>query len=106
MVKQIFEKFYDITSREIKWWAYSAWTLPFSALGGLFFVWLYGTDDMLHRSLIVGSIIFFTISVYWWWWAINKLLNISRLLLETANGVKDISVDLRQIHKDLDPKDK
>jgi hypothetical protein len=106
MIRNIFERFYDITTKEVKWWAFLGWTLPLVALSGVFFVWLYGTEDMLHRALVIGSITFFSISVYWWWWAINKLLNISRLMFETANGIKDISKDLRQIHSDIKPKDK
>lgn len=101
-----FKNFYCETQKQVKWWAYAAWTLPFTALASIFFLDMLGWTDGLHRAAVVGGVIFFTIAVYWWWWAIFKLARLSNLLLNTADNLKDIGNELREISRNIKQKDK
>lgn len=101
-----FRKFYCETDKQVRWWAYAGWTLPFIALAGIFFFNIIGWDDGYHQAVIVGGVIFFTIAVYWWWWAIFKLARLSNLLLNTADNLKEIGSELREINQNLRQEDK
>lgn len=101
-----YKQFYCATTQQVRWWAYAAWTLPLVALAGIFFVDLIGWGDDFHRAVVVGGIVFFTVAVYWWWWAIFKLARLSNLLLNTANNLKEIGDELREINQNLKQEDK
>ena len=98
--------FYNATNKEVRWWAYAAWTTPFVALASLFFIDLIGWDSLWQKTVIVGGVIFFSVAVFWWWWAIFKVARISNILLETAEDLKIIGDEMRKIGKDLYKKDK
>ena len=101
-----FKNFYDATNQQVRWWAYAAWTIPFVALAGIFFVDMIGWSEGFHRAVVIGGITFFTVAVYWWWWAIFKLARLSTLLLNTAEELKTIGTELRKISQDLQQEDK
>ena len=110
MMKNTIEKFkafYDTTNAEVRWWSYAAWILPLVALAGIFFVMVIGWDDsQLHRLAIVGGVTFFSISTCWWWWALYKLMKVSSLMLHTAESLKDIGSELRDINREIHDQDK
>jgi hypothetical protein len=99
-------QFYSTTNREVRWWAYAAWTAPFTALAGIFFLDQIGWSDGISRLVVIGGVIFFTAAVYWWWWAIFKLARISNLLLETAENLKKIGKEMRAVGKEIADDDK
>lgn len=80
--------------KEVSWWAYAAWTLPLVALGGLFFFELIGWDSIYEKLIVIGAIIFFSVSVFWWWWAIFKIRDIAQLMAASAEKFKQLQEDL------------
>jgi len=101
-----FKNFYSTTNREVRWWAYAGWTVPLIALAGIFFIDMIGWTEGWNRAVVIGGIAFFAVAVYWWWWAIFKLARLSNLLLNTANNLKEISEELREINQNLKQEDK
>lgn len=97
---------YNTTDKEVRWWAYSAWTSPFVALSVLFFTHIIGLENTFYQLLVVGGVLFFTVAVFWWWWAIFKVARISNVLLDTAEDLKKIGAEMREVHKELHQKDK
>jgi len=94
------------TIREVKLWSYAAWSTPFVALFILFFLQIIGWDQWYARALVSGAVIMFSIAVIWWWWAIFKVASISNSLLDTADKLKEVSVELNAINRSLRQKDK
>ena len=86
--------FRNKTLLEIRWWAWIAAVLPISSLAAAFFIWIYGTGNMLHIAMIVGSSAMFTIAVIWWWWALHALNTLIQQWDETSQKVKDVSNDI------------
>lgn len=98
--------FYNTTNKEVRWWAYAAWTAPFTALAVIFLMVNVGWSEGLDKVTVVIAAGFFTASVYWWWWAIFKLAKISNILLETAENLKKIGKEMREVGKELNDIDK
>lgn len=96
------KQFAEKTKREVAWWIRTAWTLPFAALAGLFFLYFIGWGDIYEKVLVVGATAFFSISVYWWWWAIFKIVNIAELLQKTVKNFETVKRELKKFKKDLD----
>lgn len=89
------------TKQEVKWWAYAAWSMPFAGLAGLFFIHVLGWDTLYEKSLVIGAILMFTISVYWWWWAINKIALLADIMSQTARNFDAIRQQLRKFKRDM-----
>ena len=98
--------FYNTTNKEVRWWAYAAWTAPFTALAVIFLMVNVGWSEGLDKVTVVIAAGFFTASVYWWWWAIFKLAKISNILLETAENLKKIGREMREVGKEINDIDK
>ena len=98
--------FYSLTNNEVRWWAYAAWTAPFTALVLIFLLDQIGWSDGVNRLVVISGIVIFTVAVYWWWWAIFKVSRMAGLLLNTAEQLKNISKDLREINQNLSKEDK
>jgi hypothetical protein len=96
-----FLKFGKRTIRQIKLWAWAAAVLPIVALAGLFFVWVFGTDEMLNTAMVVGATTMFTIAVTWWWWALHTMYNLLVLWRSTESTVGEVRVDLKEIKKSI-----
>lgn len=95
--------------KQISYWKYAAWTLPFLALAGIIFFHWIGWDTTLQRFLVIIFTVFFGISVFWWWWALDKLgslikekLNVVNQLNVLANEIKKLRKDLREDNTDVD----
>jgi ABC-type multidrug transport system fused ATPase/permease subunit len=95
------EQFVKNTLLQIQWWKYAAWTLPFTALAGLFFISIFGWDNIYSQALIIGSVTFFSISVFWWWWAIHKLSFIVDLMSGTGEKFERVVSLISEIKRDL-----
>lgn len=87
--------------KEVRWWSYAGWTLPFMFLAGLFFLKIFGWDSFYQQALTVGGTVIFTISVYWWWWAIYKIFNFADMITRTAERLKDIKEEFSKIKDNL-----
>jgi hypothetical protein len=87
--------------QEIKLWAWAAAVLPLIALAGLFFVWLFGTEEMFNISMIVGATTMFTAAVIWWWWAIHSIYNLIVLWNKTDETMQEVKVDLKEIKESI-----
>lgn len=89
------------TQKQVRWWAYAAWTLPFIALAGLFFLEFIGTDSIYKTALTVGAVIFFAISVFWWWWAIFKIARVSQIIINTTKKFEEVLEQFKNLKKDI-----
>jgi uncharacterized membrane protein YfbV (UPF0208 family) len=91
-------------AKEVKYWAYAAWTLPFVALSAIVFEQLIGWEHIHQKLIVVIAVTFFSISVFWWWWALHKfvaLLDAFRLTEERFVEVKDELRKAQEILKDV-----
>ena len=59
--------------RQVTYWKYAAWTLPFLAVFLLMSADLIGFED--YRRNVICAIIFtfLCICVFWWWWCVDKI---------------------------------
>lgn len=85
------------TIKQIRLWAWTAAVLPITALAGIFFVWRFGTDNLLSVSMIVGETTMFLFAVIWWWWAMYILRNLVKQWDETKERVHDVLTDIKDI---------
>lgn len=92
--------FAEKTEKQVQWWAYAAWTLPFVALSGLFFVEFLGFNYFYEKLLVIGAVIFFAISVFWWWWAIFKIARVSQIIISTSKKFEEVLDQLKSFKND------
>jgi hypothetical protein len=83
--------------REIKLWAWAAAVLPIVALAGIFFIWVFGTEEMLNISMIIGSTTMFAVAVIWWWWAIHAIYKLIILWNRADETMQEVKVDIKEI---------
>jgi hypothetical protein len=87
------------TKIEARYWMWAAWTLPFLALAILIFEHYLGWETVYAKTLVIISIVFFSISVYWWWWAISKIVNLMESFHRTEQHFQDVKHELRETRK-------
>jgi hypothetical protein len=92
-----FKKFGEKTVREIKLWAWAAAVVPITALAGLFFIWAFGTNEMLEQAMVVGATAMFATAVIWWWWALHSIYKLLTLWIKTESTVSEVRQDLKDI---------
>jgi hypothetical protein len=92
-----FKMFGEKKIREIKLWAWAAAVLPITGLAGIFFIWAFGTQELLNLSLTVGATTMFAIAVFWWWWALHSIYTLLLLWEKTEYTVSEVRVDLKEI---------
>ena len=90
--------------KEVKWWAYAAWTLPFVALSALGFLHFFGWNTLYEKSIVVGAVTFFSVSVFWWWWAIFKIKSLVDVLENVIQKFETVKEHLVSIRKDIKDK--
>jgi membrane protein YdbS with pleckstrin-like domain len=96
-MKQNFRKFGEKKIKEIKIWTWAAVILPITGLAGIFFIWTFGTTELLNTSIVIGATIMFAMAVFWWWWALHSLYNLLLLWRRTEYNVAEVSMDLKEI---------
>lgn len=89
------------TKTQVKWWAYAAWTLPFTALAGLGFLHFFGWTSIYDYAIVTGAVVFFSISVFWWWWAIFKIKMLADLLGSVGERIEVVREHVVGIRKDI-----
>jgi len=99
--EDIIRKNSEKTKKEVRWWRYAAWSLPFVALAGLIFFNLLGWDSAFEKALVIGSTIMFGISVFWWWWAIYKIFNFADMMGKTADRIDSIKKEFNNLKDSL-----
>lgn len=87
--------------REVRWWAYAGWTMPFVVLAVLFFLGAFGWTDLYDKVIVVVAVIFFSIAVFWWWWAIFKIQTIAGLMSNAADKFKQLQKELAKFKTDF-----
>lgn len=87
--------------REVQWWAYAAWSIPLVALAGLFFLEVFGLENLYHKAMVLGAVIFFSIAVFWWWWAIFKIKSIAQMMSNAADKFASLRSELKKFKKDF-----
>ena len=93
--------FKKTTKAQIRWWVYAAWTLPLTALAGLVFLHFFGWSNAYDYAVVIGSVTFFSISVFWWWWAIFKIKMLVELLGSVGDRIDVVREHVLGIRKDL-----
>lgn len=87
--------------KESSLWKYLGWTLPFTALAILGFEWYIGTDTLYDYTMIVITVVFFSISVFWWWWAVNKFAILMDSMKRTEENFQEVKVNLKEIKQEI-----
>jgi hypothetical protein len=95
--KENFELFGKKKIKEIKLWIIAATVIPTVSLSGLFFVWVFGTRELLDIVMIVGATSMFTIAVIWWWWAIHAIYNLLILWKRTDETMVEVKVGITEV---------
>jgi uncharacterized membrane protein YqjE len=101
---------YEKTKKEVRYWRYAGWSLPFVALAVLALIQLIGFDS--YYSIAVAAVIctFFFVSVMWWWWTLDKILQIIKAFEETGKALlqiqKEISYTKNEIEKGLSDRER
>jgi len=102
MPKKTFKQVLDRTRTQIKWWAYSAATLPFVALGLLGAETFFGYPDLFRQTLVAVGLIFFAVSVFWWWWAIFKIKEIMDGFDRTYTSLEEVKIEIIKTRQAFD----
>lgn len=89
------------TVEEVKWWDWTAKTLPLAALSMIFFSWTYNYNELTELTIIIISVIFFIFGVIWWWWALKKIGVIYISTRRNQEKFDEIRQEIRQIKKQL-----
>lgn len=87
------------TEREVRWWAYGAWTMPFVALACLMFINFVGWDSILEKAFVVVASVFFGVSVFWWWWAIHKFAAIFNVFVNTEKELQEVKEHISETRR-------
>jgi len=95
--KEKFKQFGQKKIKEIKIWMVVATTVPTVALSGLFFVWAFGTRELLDTVMIVGLTSMFAAAVIWWWWAIHAIYNLLILWKRTDETMIEVKVGITEV---------
>lgn len=92
-----FNKFRNKTIKEIRLWAWAAAVLPITALSGIFFIWVFGSDTIFKRAMVVGETTMFGVAVVWWWWAIYVINRIIRHWDNTRAQMSEVLDEIKEV---------
>lgn len=88
-------------AREAKWWAYAAWTLPFTALALIIFGHYVDSDNAYATIILLITTVFFSISVFWWWWALNKFVVLLKSFKRAEEHFEEIKDELKKTRETI-----
>ena len=101
---------YEKTKRQVKYWQYAAWSLPFLALALLAVTHFVGLSSIYSILIAVIVCSFFFASVFWWWWTLDKILIILKAFEETGKSLgwiqKDIADTKHEIRQSLSDRER
>jgi hypothetical protein len=95
----------DKIQKQSKWWKYAAGTLPFVALTIVVLLDLIGWTEIHTKILFIILIIFFSSGVVWWWWAVDKIVHLTKLLIEAEHKFDDLKNEIKSIKRDIESLD-
>lgn len=80
-------------------WAWAATVLPITALAGISFVWVFGTDTYFAMAIIAGETLMFGVAVVWWWWALYTIRSLLNVWDHTRENVHHVLTDVKEVKK-------
>jgi ABC-type uncharacterized transport system involved in gliding motility auxiliary subunit len=80
---------------------YAAGLIIFLSFATLVMLDIIGQSDLYNKILFVILIGFFTFGLIWWWWAVDKIINLTKLLIKTENDLLEISKEVIEIKKEI-----
>lgn len=94
---QLIRDFSERALRHIKWWTWAAAVLPITALAGIFFVWIFGTESMFSIAISAGATLMFATAALWWWWIIWIVSKIMKKDRRVADELKETARTLKSL---------
>jgi Tfp pilus assembly protein PilO len=91
--------------KQSQWWKYAAGILPFACLIVLVLLELIGWSDLHNRVLFIILVGFFITGAIWWWWAIDKIINLTALLIQSDQKFTEIKEEIKEIKKEVESLD-
>lgn len=94
---------------EIKLWVWLAAILPITGLSGVFFLWIFGCNNLINILMVVGSTTMFGFAAVWWWWiiyTIARILKQEKTAMETLSNTVTGIREIRSLVKETFKKDK
>lgn len=87
--------------KQSQWWKYAAGTIPMVCLAILVTIDLANWSHMHNQLLGVLLLCFFTVGVLWWWWAVDKIIQLVKLLMETETKFAELKEELKKIKNEV-----
>jgi hypothetical protein len=91
---------FNINTQSI-WWKYAAGTLPFVSLVIIVLLDIIGWTALHNKILFIILIGFFASGVIWWWWAIDKIVSLTNLLINTEKKFDEIKTEIKIIKQEI-----
>lgn len=92
-------QFTETNIKKVKLWIRAATILPITALSGIFFIWMFGNDDIFDVAIIVGATIMFGTAVGWWWWIIEIILILLKKERKATEDMTENKIEMRSLKK-------
>jgi hypothetical protein len=92
-------------AKQSTWWRYAAGTVPSVVVAVLVLLDVIGWSGEYNKVIFIILLCFFTTGVLWWWWAIDKIVELSKLLLEAENKFSELKTEIKFIQKELNSVD-
>jgi len=86
---------------QAQWWKYAAGTLPFVGLASVVLMDVVGWSNLHNKVLFSILISFFAAGVLWWWWAIDKIVHLTQLLINTEKKFDEIKTEIKIIKQEV-----
>ena len=93
--------FHKNTLQQIKLWAWAASVGPITALAGLGFAKLFGTETVTDIIIVAFGTILFAVAVIWWWWVMYTIAKISQDTANTADNIDQVVTAVKSLRKEL-----
>jgi hypothetical protein len=87
--------------KQSTWWRYAAGTIPSVVVAVLVLLDIIGWSGEYNKIIFIILLSFFTTGVLWWWWAIDKILELSKLLLDTEKKFTELTTEIKLIQTEL-----
>jgi uncharacterized protein YacL len=84
-----------------QWWKYAAGIIPSVGLAVIVLFDLVGWTELHNKILFTILIIFFTFGVVWWWWAIDKIVRLTNMMVDTEKKFDELKTEIKLIKKDV-----
>jgi hypothetical protein len=86
---------------QAQWWKYAAGTLPFIGLASIVLMDVVGWSNLHNKVLSLILISFFAAGVLWWWWAVDKIMHLTKLLIDTEKKFDELKTEIKSIKQEV-----